>query len=87
MPLTCLQPLRSYRGGNQNCRATKMDLLIKYQQKLVEEVEPWGKQAVLIFRGQGNQKWKLDSSANRRLKNESKPPALIDGFMYVTWQK
>ena len=49
-----------------------------YQETLAEQVEPWGKQAVLIFRGQRNHEWRLDSSADRRLEKESNPPSLID---------
>ena len=55
-----------------------MNLLIKYQQKLAEQVEPWGNQAVLIFRGQSDKSWKLDSGADRRLEKETQPPSLIE---------
>lgn len=55
-----------------------MDLLTEYQKRLAELVEPWGRAAVLIFRGQRNGSWALNSSAERRLAKESNPPALID---------
>ena len=55
-----------------------MNLLIKYQKTLAEQGEPWGKQAVLIFRGQSDQEWGLNSSAYRRLKKESEPLTLIE---------
>ena len=55
-----------------------MDLLTEYQRRLATQVEPWGRQAVLIFRGQRDGSWKLNSSADRRLEKEAKPPSLID---------
>ncbi len=55
-----------------------MDLLTECQKRLAEQVEPWGWTAVLIFRGQRDGSWALNSSADRRLEKESKPPALID---------
>ena len=55
-----------------------MDWLIEYQRRLAEQVEPWGKQAVLIFRGQSDESWKLDSSADRRLEKEAQPLSLIE---------
>ena len=60
-----------------------MDLLTKYQQKLAKQVEPWGKQAVLIFRGQGDRSWTLNSRADRRLEKGSSPPSLIDNLNKV----
>ncbi len=55
-----------------------MDLLTEYERRLAEQVEPWGKQAVLIFRGQSNKGWKFNSSADRRLGNESNSPSLSE---------
>lgn len=55
-----------------------MNLLNKYQQTLAEQVEPWGNQAVLIFRGQSDKSWKLDSGADRRLEKETQPPSLTE---------
>ena len=55
-----------------------MEWLIEYQRRLAEQVEPWGKQAVLIFRGQSDESWKLDSSADRRLEKEARPLSLIE---------
>jgi len=55
-----------------------MDWLIEYQRRLAEQVEPWGKQAVLIFRGQSDENSTLDSSADRRLTKEAQPPSLIE---------
>ena len=55
-----------------------MDLLTEYQGKLAELVEPWGRAAVLIFRGQRDGSWHLNSSADRRLEKESNPPSLRD---------
>ena len=55
-----------------------MDWLIEYQRRLAEQVEPWGKQAVLIFRGQSDENSTLDSSADRRLTKEAQPLSLIE---------
>ena len=55
-----------------------MKLLLEYQQTLAEQVEPWGKQAVLIFRGQSDENSTLDSSADRRLTREAQPLSLIE---------
>ena len=55
-----------------------MDLLIEYQRRLAEQVEPWGKQAVLIFRGQSDENSTLASSADRRLTKEAQPLSLIE---------
>ena len=55
-----------------------MDWLIEYQRRLAEQVEPWGKQAVLIFRGQSDENSTLDSSAGRRLTKEAQPLSLIE---------
>ena len=57
-----------------------MEKLTRYEEKLSEAVEEWGKNAVLIFRGQENYKWKLESSAERRLEkpNQEGAPNLIE---------
>ena len=55
-----------------------MDLLTEYQERLSAQVAPWGRAAVLIFRGQRDGSWKLNSSADRRLEKESNPLSLID---------
>ena len=55
-----------------------MDWLIECQRRLAEQVEPWGKQAVLIFRGQSDENSTLDSSADRRLTKEAQPLSLIE---------
>ena len=55
-----------------------MDWLIECQRRLAEQVEPWGKQAVLIFRGQSDENSTLDSSADRRLEKEAQPLSLIE---------
>lgn len=49
-----------------------MSSLARYEQQLHDLVrESWGEGANLIFRGQANRKWRLESSADRRLREVS----------------
>lgn len=58
----------------------KINKLSKYENELIKLVKEkhWGESTKIIFRGQSNAKWALDSSADRRLKNENNPPDLIE---------
>ena len=58
-----------------------MQKLTFYEGKLAEAVTAWGEDAVLIFRGQANCKWPLNSSADRRLQGQGTAPGL---FEYLT---
>ena len=55
-----------------------MKKLTSYEEKLVEAVSDWGEDTVLIFRGQANCKWPLNSSADRRLPGQGTAPGLIE---------
>ena len=55
-----------------------MQKLTFYEEKLVEAVTVWGEDAVLIFRGQANCKWPLNSSADRRLQEQGTAPSPIE---------
>ena len=55
-----------------------MQKLTFYEEKLVEAVTAWGEDAVLIFRGQANCKWPLNSSADRRLQEQGTAPSPIE---------
>lgn len=55
-----------------------MKVLTCYEEKLAETVSDWGEDAVLIFRGQANCAWGLDSSADRRLRDQADSPGLVE---------
>ena len=55
-----------------------MQKLTFYEEKLAEAVTAWGEDAVLIFRGQANCKWPLNSSADRRLQEQGTAPSPIE---------
>ena len=55
-----------------------MQKLTFYEEKLAEVVTAWGEDAVLIFRGQANCKWPLNSSADRRLQEQGTAPSPIE---------
>ena len=58
----------------------KMNRLAKYEQQLHDLVsESWGEGPMLLFRGQANSEWRLESSADRRLREVS----LQDSIEYV----
>lgn len=58
-----------------------MQKLTKYQTELSKLVERWGEDAVLVFRGQRDSEWPLNSSAERRLQKIEDAPTL---FEYLT---
>ena len=55
-----------------------MKRLIEYEGKLAEVTQEWGEEALLIFRGQANEEWELDSGADRRLRRLKVKPDLIE---------
>ena len=55
-----------------------MKKLTSYEEKLAEAVSDWGEDTVLIFRGQANRRWPLNSSADRRLQEQDTAPSLSE---------
>ena len=55
-----------------------MEKLIEYEKKLTEAVQGWGEDALFVFRGHANEEWKLDSGADRRLRQQETQPGLIE---------
>ena len=55
-----------------------MEKLIEYERKLAEAVQGWGEDALFVFRGHANKEWKLDSGADRRLRQLEDKPILIE---------
>lgn len=55
-----------------------MEKLIEYEKKLTEAVQGWGEDALFVFRGHANEEWKLDSGADRRLRQQETEPGLIE---------
>lgn len=56
-----------------------MEVLYKYEKALEDAVADWPAEAKLIFRGQKQkEKWKLNSSADRRREKQLPPPGLVE---------
>jgi len=53
-------------------------VLSKYERRLEKAIKDWGENPMLIFRGQGNRKWKLESSADRRLREAKSSLSLVE---------
>ena len=58
-----------------------MHKLTKYQTELSKLVDRWSEDVVLVFRGQRDSEWPLNSSAERRLQKVEDSPTL---FEYLT---
>ena len=62
----------------QNCGKQKMEKLTKYEKEIVRITEAWGNDSLLIFRGQSDASWELNSSAERRVKDRSGNPGMLE---------
>ena len=59
-------------------RKAKMEKLTKYEKEIVKITEAWGNDPLLIFRGQSDASWELNSSAERRIKNSGEKLGMIE---------
>ena len=58
-----------------------MEKLTKYELEMAEKTKTWSNGSLLIFRGQSDANWELNSSAERRIeriKSSSKKPGMIE---------
>ena len=60
-----------------------MRILVQYEEELANIVEKWGDNAVLAFRGQSDAEWPLNSSAQRRLKDNKTKKNKISMIEYL----